>query len=245
MPQGFMNVFISLIMAVVPAALLVIYYYRQDIRKKEPKGLVIRIFLLGIAAVAPVSVMELLLLSAQRFFFLPFLLPYFFKAFVVAALCEETIKLLIVKRFAYRSPHFDEVMDGIVYTVVASLGFACMENVLYVLNGGLLIALTRAFTAVPMHAATSGIMGYYIGKAKFSGSPEKESSLIFRGLLTAVVIHGSYNFLLFSMPALGTAAGLGIFPLLAWALFFLREKIISAVREDAEAGRAGQALPSF
>ena len=231
---------ISLIMAVAPAVLILFYYYRQDKAKPEPKGLITKIFFLGFASIIPAIIIELILDQVAGFFaFLP-LIYYLIKSFIVAGFIEENLKLFVVKQFAYKDVHFDEVMDGIVYAVVASMGFACFENVLYVSGGGWSLALLRAFTAVPLHAVASGIMGYYIGKAKFAGSDSDEAKLISKGLMIAVLIHGAYDFFLFSMPVLGDAVGLLVIPIIVGSFFFLRKKIKLAIDEDVTEGRTSE-----
>ena len=80
---------------------------------------------------------------------------------------EETFKYLVLTRYSARHRAFDEPMDGIVYGAVASLGFAALENLLYVGSGDLGTAVARAATAVPGHAFTGAIMGYYVGQARF------------------------------------------------------------------------------
>jgi RsiW-degrading membrane proteinase PrsW (M82 family) len=230
-------IFISLIMAVAPAVLVLLYYYKQDKAKPEPKGLITKIFFLGFASIIPAIIIELILDAvAEVTFFIP-LVYYFIKSFIVAGLVEESLKLFVVKQFAYKDVHFDEVMDGIVYAVVASMGFACFENVLYVTGGGWSLALLRAFTAVPLHAVASGIMGFYIGKAKFAQNKSDETGLIFKGLVIAVLIHGAYDFFLFSMPVLGDAVGLLVIPIIVGSFFFLRKKIKLAIAEDVSEGR--------
>lgn len=237
MERGWLYLTVSFVLAAAPALILVRYYYRQDRDRPEPKGLVVRIFLLGIAATFVAVPLELLMSAFQRVFAGFPLLTALFKAFVVAALVEEYLKLTIVRVFAYRHPRFDEIMDGIVYTVVASLGFACMENILYVMGGSLWTALTRALTAIPLHATASGLMGYYIGRAKFAPSPVAERALINRGLRIAIMVHGTYNFLLFSAPVLGTLALVGILPLIIGAFVALRRRIRGALEEDRRRDR--------
>ncbi|TAL67254.1 MAG: PrsW family intramembrane metalloprotease [Bacteroidetes bacterium] len=230
-------ILISLIMAVAPAVLVLLYYYRQDKAKPEPKGLVTKIFFLGFASIIPAIIIELILDQvAGVISFLP-LIYYLIKSFIVAGFVEENLKLFVVKQFAYKDSHFDEVMDGIVYAVVASMGFACFENVLYVSGGGWSIALLRAFTAVPLHAVASGIMGFYIGKAKFAGTDSEELKLISKGMMIAVLIHGAYDFFLFSMPVLGDAVGLLVIPIIIGSFLFLRKKIKLAIAEDIREGR--------
>ncbi|HEC61164.1 MAG TPA: PrsW family intramembrane metalloprotease [bacterium] len=233
-----MPILFSVSMAVAPALLLLIYYYRQDKNKPEPKGLILKIFLIGIVSTLPAILLELLVSKLAGLFVRWPLLYFAFKAFIVAALCEEYIKLTVVRLAVYNNVNFDEVMDGIVYTVVASLGFACMENILYVLGGGWTTALLRAFTAVPMHALCSGMMGFYIGQAKFASSKDQENRLQKRGLWIAVGIHGSYDFLLFIVPLHGLIPAFGIIPILIGNYIALRKKIKSARDEDKKLGRS-------
>jgi len=232
MERSWVNLIISFLLAAAPALLLLRYYYRQDRERPEPKGLIVRIFLLGILATFVAIPLEMLMSMFQQLFISFPLLYALFKAFVVAALVEEYLKLTIVRLFAYRNRNFDEVMDGVVYTVVASLGFACMENIIYVMGGSLWTALTRAFTAIPLHATASGLMGYYVGRAKFAVSAQMEQALINKGLRIAIFIHGAYDFLLFSVPVFGTLPSLGIIPLIVGAFFVLRARIRSAIEED-------------
>jgi RsiW-degrading membrane proteinase PrsW (M82 family) len=232
MDRSWLHLVVSFLLAAAPALLLLRYYYRQDRERPEPKGLVLRIFLLGIAATFVAIPLELMMSAFQGLFSGFPLLTILFKAFVVAALVEEYLKLTIVRIFAYRNPNFDEIMDGVVYTVVASLGFACMENILYVMGGTIGTALTRAVTAIPLHATASGLMGYYIGRAKFAASPQMERALINRGLRIAIFVHGTYDFLLFAGPLLGSWLFLGLFPLLVGAFVVLRSRIRLALEED-------------
>jgi RsiW-degrading membrane proteinase PrsW (M82 family) len=232
-----MHLFISLLMAIAPSIFLVCYYYKQDLKKPEPKHLVTKIFFLGILFTVPAIILEILFDEIFGLVIKGTILYDLIKAFVVAAFIEESIKLFVVNRFAYNHVDFDEVMDGIVYTIMASLGFACMENLIYVVEGGLTIAFVRAITAVPMHAVASGMMGYYIGKAKFSESRNERKSLIYKGLWYAVLIHGIYDFLLFASPKIGFILALGVFPLIIFAFMSLKEKISLAIADDLHAGR--------
>lgn len=238
-----MRLLIAEIFAIIPTLLLVWFYYRQDKRKPEPKGLVIGVFLMGIVVTIPVIVVELLLGRVENVFLEVPLVYHFFRAFVVAALCEEWFKLLIVKNIAYRNIHFDEIMDGIVYTITASLGFACLENILYVLDGGLQVALLRAFTAVPMHALASGMMGYYVGKAKFSAEPQQEKAFFKKGIWAAILIHGVYDFILFAGPDILPLITFSIFPLLIVVFLMMRRKIKLAIAEDIQGGHGAVPPP--
>lgn len=220
--------FINFILAAVPAFVLLIYFYRRDKQKKEPFSLIWKTFAFGFLAVIPAGLIEFFV---DAFFsvFTGGLMQSFFKAFVVAAFVEESLKLAVVFIFVYRRTEFDEVTDGIVYTITASLGFAFLENLLYSF-GPPYVLIIRGITAVPLHAIASGLMGYYIGMTKFSGV-----NMIGRGLFYAILIHGTYNFLLFT----GTVSVIGVIPLLIFCWIILRNHTNRALRFDKEHGLSG------
>ena len=74
--------------------------------------------------------------------------------------------------YAYRKKEFDEPFDGIVYAVMVGMGFATVENISYVSQYGLMTGIMRLFMAVPAHASFAIIMGYFMGKARFSAKKE-------------------------------------------------------------------------
>ncbi|MCK4749468.1 MAG: PrsW family intramembrane metalloprotease, partial [Bacteroidales bacterium] len=117
-----------------------------------------------------------------------------YQAFLVAGSTEEVFKFLALYLLIWRSPSFNEKFDGIVYAVFVSLGFAAVENVLYVLEGGYQTALVRAITAVPAHALFGVTMGYYFGIAHMY--TELRSGYLRRALLIPILLHGIYDFIL-------------------------------------------------
>ena len=136
-------------------------------------------------------------------------------------------------------PAFDETLDGIVYAVMVSLGFAFAENILYGLgsHGWLLL---RAFTAVPLHAAAAGIMGHWFGRARLQADQAVAGRLLRRGWLLAVLVHGAYDFCLM----LGGGLALGALLVLLVSLVHLLGLIRQACAYDdrltgtqADAGR--------
>lgn len=149
-------------------------------------------------------------------------------AFVTAAFVEEAIKLWVVKTHAYNNKSFNEVMDGITYTIIASMGFATFENFFYVMEGGFTIAIIRALISVPAHALFSGVMGYYIGKAKFAKTPGASTKLILIGFAYGVFYHGLFDFLLFTQSILIFL----VVPLLVIMGLHLRSKIKLAHFDD-------------
>ena len=115
-------------------------------------------------------------------------------AFLIVALVEEFSKFIFVRGILYRSSHFNEPFDGIVYSVMVSMGFATFENLLYVSSGGMGTAIMRMFTAVPAHATFAVLMGFYLGKAKFE---HKKSYYALHALGVATLFHGAYDYCLF------------------------------------------------
>lgn len=232
-----MNVLLSLTFAVVPALLIILYFLRKDRARPEPRRQIIKIFFLGLFSTVPAVLLELGVGEFGRFLRgYPELLPVF-KAFIVAAMVEESLKFFIVKRIAFKKASFDEVMDGIVYAVMAGMGFACLENVLYVLGRGLTVALMRAVTSIPLHASVSVIMGYYIGIARFTQQKSSRRRLLWKGYLIAILFHGLYDLSIFAIPYWSQFTLLGLPPVLIWVIILARKKVKAALELDAKAGR--------
>lgn len=194
-----------LLLALAPIVVILIYIYVKDKYEKEPIGVLVKNFFLG----AVVSIIITVVLGFAANIIFPItdeksILQQFVKAFFVVALVEEFSKYIIVKYYAQKKTDFNEPFDGIVYAVVVSMGFAALENVLYVSQYGVTTGLTRAFTAVPAHATFGILMGYFMGKAKFSNNRVKFNLL---GLLIATLFHGAYDFFLFINFIPGIAIG--------------------------------------
>ena len=127
-------------------------------------------------------------------------LELFVNVFISIALVEEAFKWLVVKFFGYNNREFDELYDIIVYSVFSSLGFACIENVLYVIQSGLGTAINRAIFSIPGHMCFGVLMGFFLSKAKISGLNDKAMSK--RNLVLSLIVpslfHAVYDALLFN-----------------------------------------------
>lgn len=181
-----------LLASLAPVFIILFYIYFRDKYEKEPLSMLIKALLLGIVIVIPVIFVERILMN---------LMPQSSKvaeaayhAFVVAGSTEELFKFLALYLLVWKSPNFNEKFDGIVYAVFVSLGFAGVENVLYVMDGGMQTALTRALTAVPAHAIFGITMGYYLGIAHMYR--ELKGKYLTRALLVPILLHGIYDFIL-------------------------------------------------
>ena len=184
-----------ILFALAPVFVIILYIYFKDKYEKEPKKLLLISFLLG----GIVSIIITTLIYAVFNVVLPLtnalsVFQQFIQAFFVVGFTEELSKYLIVLWYAQTKKEFNEPFDGIVYAVIVSMGFAATENIFYVLESGASTALVRAFTAIPAHATFGILMGYFMGKAKFSNNRVKLNLI---GLLLAILFHGSYDFFLF------------------------------------------------
>lgn len=211
-----------ILLSLTPIVALIWYFDHLDKIQKESRRLLWRIFAWGVLITVGAAIAEYAL-EANILHLIPgTYFKYFVLMFVFVAGVEEGLKYWVVKKQAYDHPAFNEYFDGIVYAVMASLGFAALENIFYVAEGGFYIGILRAITAVPAHAMFGAIMGYYISLARHSQDPKLEKKFLFKGLLTAILLHGTYNFLLLmasiGAPPMNLAVILVIPLLLAMAL---------------------------
>ncbi len=222
---------VSLLIALAPGLFLVWYFHHRDKYEPEPKKKIVKIFLIGALMVLPAAVIELILGNLMNRISTG-LVNIFLLSFFVIAPVEELLKYLAVRRWIYNSLEFDEIMDGIVYAVAASLGFATLENVFYVLQLGIGTGILRAFLAVPGHALFGAVMGYYIGKAKFNKT--KEIQFILRGVILAILCHGLYDFLVLTRSIFSSFVILLLVVLSLWIRKQLKKAEIDSRIRTAE-----------
>lgn len=191
---------IILITALLPIVVLLIFIYHKDKYDKEPIGKLLLTFFVGCMSVVPAGLMEQMLSAYQPEH--P-ILGAIYDGYVVAGLSEELWKLLLLMLVIWHSRHFDEYFDGIVYATYLSLGFACVENVMYVFGSTdpMGTAFMRGLLAVPAHFLFAVTMGYYLSIAKFD--PEKRPSHLLKAFLFPALLHGTYDALLMVNDALG------------------------------------------
>lgn len=185
---------IILTASLLPVIVLLVYIYRKDQYQKEPLPLLLKALLGGVLA----GIMDIALLTLLRSFEVTtFASPMhhaLYQAFCQAALPEEFCKLFFLYLFIWKSQYFDEYYDGIEYAACVGLGFAGLENLMYVLEGGIAVAVGRALFAVPAHFFFAIIMGYFFAFAKFR--PWKKSTYLTLAYICPVLLHGIYDFIL-------------------------------------------------
>jgi len=184
-----------IVLAVAPAITLLFIFYRLDRRNPEPFWLLIRLYIFGMISVLPILLVETILGIINIFQFFDTDLKNVYSAFAVAGFSEEIFKWLFVYFIAYKHAAFDEPLDGIIYSVFVSLGFATVENILYVLDGSYSVAITRAILSVPAHMLFAVSMGYYLSLSKFA-MDEKNALFVLKSLVVPIFLHGMYDYIL-------------------------------------------------
>lgn len=191
-------------LAVAPGAFWLWYFVQRDRLRPEPRSLIRRVFLLGGGAAVAAGMVEFLVFSATGLQVGQAGLGSAVVVATIIAVIEEGLKFAAVYYGVYRNPECNEVLDGIIYAVAASLGFATVENIGYVLGGGVGVGIMRAILSVPGHAFFGAIMGFYIGVAKCTTTGA--SQWLVRGLVLAIIAHAAYDAFLFSQTFLALAA---------------------------------------
>lgn len=187
-----------IILAVAPAIALVFFIYSFDKYEKEPISLLFKVFSFGALSVIPIVFVEDMLMSFNIF---SGLFSAFYISFIVAGFTEEFFKRLIVMKIAFNARHYSEKLDGIVYSAIASLGFAAVENIMYVavsFKDDISVGITRAFLSVPAHMLFGITMGYYLSLSKYAQSEKEMKKYYNKSLIVPMVLHGTFNFILLS-----------------------------------------------
>lgn len=191
-----------LLLSTLPGFAIVAYIYWRDRHEREPLQQLSLCFAFGMLSAYPAIKMEEfgirdlgIVNNAQD----PFMTFTF--SFLVIAFSEEFVKYLFLRYYIFPKAVFDEPLDGIVYATMIGMGFATLENILYVLirpsdaQLAFQIGILRMVTAIPAHAIFAVVMGYLVGWAKFAG-PQRNRYLLL-GLLSAIALHGLYDFFVF------------------------------------------------
>lgn len=220
--------------ASLPALLLFLYIWKKD-PQKEPTSKILKAVLCGMGICVPVAFLELGIEAVLFPNDEPItLLGTTVRAFFVAALPEESFKLLALWWILHKNPYFDEHFDGIVYAVCIGLGFAAIENIAYLLGteNWVSVAITRSLLAVPGHYAFAILMGYYYSVYHFVDHSRKTAICI---LLIPVVMHGVYDALALSGVANPYIGGISFLVLIYFCIKIHKRantKVLALIERD-------------
>lgn len=192
---------ILLVIAILPVILLGMYIYKKD-KHKEPRSLLVKLFVSGI-----ISTFMVVIVSLLATFIFPFLnenhttmtaIEFFIYIFIFIALLEEVCKWLMSYYIGYKSKEFDEFYDIVVYAVFVALGFAAFENILYVFDfQSIQVGIIRGLLAIPGHVCDGIAMGYYLSLAKYheqKGNKKEEKKNKIKSILIPAIYHGIYDY---------------------------------------------------
>ena len=186
-----------LVLAIAPVATIILWIYLKDKYDKEPVITLSKFFILGILVSALAIYVEELLIKLNTFSKIGDMI---YISFIVAGLTEEGLKALILIPNLLRERNFNEKLDGIIYSVFLSLGFATVENIIYILfedpTSVFQVSIIRAIISIPAHMMFAIIMGYYISKYKFNSSKSKPKTYLIMSIIVPILLHGIFDFIL-------------------------------------------------
>ncbi len=187
------------ILAILPGIVLFVLVWRFDKTEKEPPKLLRKLFLFG--ALTTISTIIIGTLGEKLFFFLDpeSLLYVIIDNFLLVALIEESGKFFVLKKITWNHPAFDYTFDAVIYAVTSSLGFAVIENIVYLIDSDITTAILRAVLSVPGHVIYGVFMGYYYGIAKVEdirGNTDASKTCLIKALIIPAALHGFYDFCL-------------------------------------------------
>lgn len=184
-----------LALAIAPGIAICLFIYFKDKYNREPLGLLIGSFFMGVVSIIPAIIIQVALTKPVEHIMGEGILYTAVFSYLIVALSEEGSKFLAVRYVPYRRKAFDDPFDGIIYSVMVSMGFATLENIMYVTSHGIGTGILRMFLSVPAHATFGVLMGYHIGLAKFV--PARKREYMFLAIFWPVVFHGTFDFFLF------------------------------------------------
>lgn len=193
------NKLLVILLVLIPVYVFVRYIYYRDKIEKEPKMLIIILFILGIITVYLSNYSWNFIVSkipeikeeiGNDNKYIKFLISYGEIGFI-----EETIKYIILVIIIYRNKNYNYEYDGIVYATAISLGFAFVEGIKYGMMNNLFITLVRSILTIPMHAVYGILMGYYLSKSK-KNIQSRSFYYMYMALLVPIFIHGTSDYLL-------------------------------------------------
>ena len=184
-----------LALAMAPGIAICLFIYFKDKYNREPLGLLILSFFMGVLSIIPAVIIQIALTKPVKMLMGPGIFYTAVFSYLIVALSEEGSKFLALRFLPIRRKAFDDPFDGIVYAVVVSMGFATLENILYVTDHGIGTGILRMFLSVPAHATFGVLMGYHVGLAKFD--PANKRRHIALAIFWPVLFHGTFDFFLF------------------------------------------------
>lgn len=186
-----------LFLAIAPSVVFILWIYFKDRYEKEPLKSLGKFFFLGVVVSVVGIVIEGMLMKVNVWNGYSY---YIYVSFIVAGFTEEGLKAIILIPCLMKEKNFNEKLDGIIYSIFLSLGFATVENIIYVLYDSgpqvLQLGITRGLISIPAHIMFAIAMGYYVSKYKFSVEKLKKREYLIMSILVPIILHGVFDFIL-------------------------------------------------
>lgn len=231
---------LPLLSALLPVVIVMFYIIRKDKDRPEPTRLLLKGVWFGVLSVfvslfisGPLGILGFYSENPTT------VMEHVAVAFWGAAVPEELAKLLMLWLLVRKNVHFDEFFDGIVYAVCVGMGFAGLENIMYVFDNfdsWKTVAFTRFLFAVPGHFCDAVLMGYYFSLAYFDMSPVMQIRYYCWMILAPILAHGFYDAFLMVSEVNETTAVIGII-LFLFTVYFLQRLARRKVREHLQLDR--------
>jgi protease PrsW len=184
-----------LALAIAPGIVICLFIYFKDKYNREPLGLMLLSFIMGVLSIVPAFFIQVALTKPVNQMMGEGIFYTAVFSYLIVALSEEGSKFLALRFIPYRRRAFDDPFDGIVYAVMVGMGFATIENIGYVTEHGLGTGILRMFLSVPAHATFAVLMGYHLGLAKFDIVNKRKHMVL--AIFWPVLFHGTFDFFLF------------------------------------------------
>ncbi len=200
------------LLAFTPGIFWLWFFIRRGAYRPGPRRLLVFTFLLGMASTLPAGIINTVFLDDAVLSEAANLASVVSGMLFVVGPAEEVCKFLAVRLLAYRSAYFDEPGDGLVYGTAASLGFASLENLFYILTFGPVVMVGRAPLSTVAHVVFGSFWGYDLGHQVQAGRRRRWPLV---GIAAGAVVHGVFNVAVFAFwPAAVALVALGV----AWTL---------------------------
>jgi RsiW-degrading membrane proteinase PrsW (M82 family) len=204
-----------LIASIAPAVIIMYIIYRHD-TVKEPLSMLVKAFFGGVLSIAITLIITYPILGIELN---SGAMKSFFDAFFKAGIPEEFSKWLIFYWLIRKAKDFDQYYDGILYAIFISMGFALVENIMYVFENGMTTAIVRSIISVPGHMLFAIPMGYFLSISRFESGTSARFH-VFLSLAIPILLHGTFDFILMYSGAKGAVnPGLAVLLLLAFVIF--------------------------
>jgi len=224
METSLQTIFFALLGGVIPALLWLSFWLREDKKRPEPRGLIFLSFIGGMVIVPIVIPLEKLVTTD--------LYQISFLTILLWALIEEVFKYLASYFTALRNKAMDEPIDPIIYLITTALGFAALENTLFLINAlsdgeiiqTIITGNMRFIGATLLHTLSSGVVGLSMALTFYKRKSLKRFGL-FVGLILSVVLHTLFNFFIMDSTSGGILAVFGVVWILIVLLILFFEKV--------------------